>query len=69
MRGTAQRQYQSPPLSATLRNYLQNLAVFHCPEDQTLYPVEHTSYDWNMFLNGAPYDHPEDCGPRPPEHW
>ena len=49
-----------PSVTIRLAPYLQAKAVFQCPEDRTLFPVEQTSYEWNMFLNGASYDHPED---------
>ena len=28
-----------------------------------MFAVEQTSYEWNMFLNGASYDRPEDWSP------
>ena len=28
-----------------------------------MFPVEGTSFEWNMYLNGASYDHPEDWSP------
>ncbi len=34
--------------------------LFKCPEDRTVFPVEQTSYEWNMYLNSASYGHPED---------
>ena len=42
---------------------LKTTNVFKCPADLILFPEEHTSYEWNMFLNGASYDHPEDWSP------
>jgi prepilin-type N-terminal cleavage/methylation domain-containing protein len=48
-----------PPLSSTLQPYLGPRQVFHCPADRTIFPVEQTSYEWNGWLNGAPYDQPE----------
>ena len=52
-----------PSLTTMLGPYLKAKAVFQCPEDRTLFPIEQTSYEWNMFLNGASYDHPEDWSP------
>jgi hypothetical protein len=50
-------------VSTILLPYLRTKAVFQCPEDRTLFPTEQTSFEWNMFLNGASYDHPEDWSP------
>jgi prepilin-type N-terminal cleavage/methylation domain-containing protein len=50
-------------ITAVLGPYLQAKAVFLCAEDRTIFPTEQTSYEWNMFLNGASYDHPEDWTP------
>ncbi len=53
----------SPPLAAittTLMPYLKAAEVFHCPADHTIFPAEGTSYEWNGWLNGASYSHPED---------
>ena len=52
-----------PSLTVTLNPYLKTKAVFQCPEDRLLFPFEQTSYEWNMYLNGASYDHPEDWSP------
>ena len=52
-----------PSFAVVLGPYLQTKAIFHCLEDRTLFPTEQTSYEWNMFLNGASYDHPEDWSP------
>ena len=52
-----------PAVSTMLAHYLRTKAIFQCPEDRVLFPVEQTSYEWNMFLNGASYDHPEDWSP------
>ena len=49
-----------PSLMVVLGPYLKTKAVFKCPEDRTLFPAEQTSYEWNMYLNGASYGHPED---------
>lgn len=52
-----------PAISKTLQPSLKTKAIFQCPEDQTLFPVEQTSYEWNMLLNGASYDNPESWSP------
>ena len=52
-----------PSMTVMLRPYLKTKAVFQCPEDRVLFPVEQTSYEWNMHLNGASYGHPEDWSP------
>jgi prepilin-type N-terminal cleavage/methylation domain-containing protein len=49
-----------PSLVSVLIPELKTTNIFKCPGDQTLFPKEHTSYEWNMFLNGASYDHPEE---------
>jgi prepilin-type N-terminal cleavage/methylation domain-containing protein len=50
-------------LTAVLAPQLQAKAVFQCPEDRTIFPREQTSYEWNIFLNGASYDRPQDWSP------
>jgi prepilin-type N-terminal cleavage/methylation domain-containing protein len=52
-----------PSMVVVFEPYLKTKAVFQCPEDRSLFPVEQTSYEWNAFLNGASYDHPEDWSP------
>ena len=52
-----------PSIAIVLAPYLQAKAVFQCPEDRTLFPKEQTSYEWNLYLNGASYDAPEDWSP------
>jgi prepilin-type N-terminal cleavage/methylation domain-containing protein len=52
-----------PSITVPLLPYLKNKAIFQCPADRTMFPVEQTSYEWNMYLNGASYDHPEDWSP------
>jgi len=49
-----------PSITTTLTPYAKAQGVFHCPADQTIFPREQTSYEWNGWLNGASYDHPED---------
>ena len=57
-----------PSITAVLGPYLQAKAVFQCPEDRTLFPTEQTSYEWNMFLNGASYDAPRGLVPGDAGH-
>jgi prepilin-type N-terminal cleavage/methylation domain-containing protein len=52
-----------PSLTIMLCPYLKTKTVFQCPEDRVLFPIEQTSYEWNMYLNGASYGHPEDWSP------
>jgi prepilin-type N-terminal cleavage/methylation domain-containing protein len=52
-----------PSLITVLGPYLQAKAIWQCLADRTIYPVEQTSYEWNMFLNGASYDRPQDWSP------
>lgn len=49
-----------PSIAITLHHYLGPAEIFHCPADRTLFTVEQTSYEWDGWLNGASYDHPED---------
>ena len=51
------------PITSALAPYLRAKAIWHCPEDKKEFAVEQTSYEWNAFLNGASYDHPEDWSP------
>jgi prepilin-type N-terminal cleavage/methylation domain-containing protein len=51
------------PITSTLDAYLQAKSVWRCPDDQTYFTREQTSYEWNMFLNGASYDRPEEWSP------
>lgn len=52
-----------PAISVPLLPYLKGTNIFQCPADQTMFPVEGISYEWNMYLNGASYDHPENWSP------
>ena len=52
-----------PSMTITLNPYLKTKAVFQCPEDRLLFPIEQTSYEWNIYLNGASYGHPENWSP------
>ncbi len=48
-----------PPITTTLFPGPGTNRVFHCPSDHKLFPVEGTSYEWNFWLNGAPYSAPQ----------
>lgn len=52
-----------PAITVPLLPYLKNPEIFRCPADKVMFPVEQTSYEWNMYLNGSSYDHPEDWSP------
>jgi len=52
-----------PSIMAVLGPYLQSKPIWQCPADRTFFPAEQTSYEWNMFLNGASYDRPEEWSP------
>lgn len=50
-------------INVALAPFLPVKAVWHCPADQTDYATEQTSYEWNQYLNGAPYSKPEHWSP------
>jgi prepilin-type N-terminal cleavage/methylation domain-containing protein len=50
------------PITTTLMPYAKAQGVFRCPADHKFFACEQTSYEWNTYLNGAPYDHPEGTG-------
>jgi prepilin-type N-terminal cleavage/methylation domain-containing protein/prepilin-type processing-associated H-X9-DG protein len=52
-----------PSLPSLLLTYAGSKDVFKCPADSSMFAREATSYEWNAFLNGAPYDRPEDWTP------
>jgi prepilin-type N-terminal cleavage/methylation domain-containing protein len=52
-----------PSIVTTLALQLQSKAIWQCPADHTFFTTEQTSYEWNAFLNGASYDHPQDWSP------
>ena len=52
-----------PAITGPLLPYLKNQDIVRCPADQAMFQVEGTSYEWNMYMNGASYDHPEDWSP------
>ncbi|MCP5526215.1 MAG: type II secretion system protein [Verrucomicrobiales bacterium] len=48
------------PLTTALAPFLHASNVFKCPGDRATFAREGTSYEWNIFLNGASYDRPEE---------
>lgn len=48
-----------PPITVTLFPQQKTNKLFQCPTDRKIYPVELTSYEWNFWLNDAPYSAPE----------
>jgi len=48
-----------PPITTTLFANQKTNKVFWCPADQTTFPAELTSYEWNFWLNDAPYSAPQ----------
>ena len=53
------QQSNLPPITVTLFPGQQTNQLFRCPLDRHIYPVEHTSYEWNFWLNNAPYSEPQ----------
>ncbi len=53
------QQSNLPPITVTLFSNQKTNKLFKCPSDNTLFPVETTSYEWNFWLNGAPYSAPQ----------
>lgn len=49
----------APPITTTLFAGQKTNQLFRCPSDNTIFPVEQTSYEWNFWLNGAPYSAPD----------
>lgn len=48
-----------PPITTTLFPGQPTNKLFQCPGDRTLFPAEWTSYEWNFWLNDAPYSAPQ----------
>jgi prepilin-type N-terminal cleavage/methylation domain-containing protein len=48
-----------PPLTTTLFPEQKTNQLFRCPMDRDIFRVELTSYEWNFWLNGAPYSAPQ----------
>ena len=50
---------QLPPITTTLFEQQKTNKLFQCPLDRKIFPVELTSYEWNFWLNDAPYSAPQ----------
>jgi prepilin-type N-terminal cleavage/methylation domain-containing protein len=48
-----------PPITTTLFATPKTNNVFKCPADNQIFPEELTSYEWNFWLNDAPYSAPQ----------
>ena len=48
-----------PPITTTLFANQKTNRLFQCPSDRTFFASELTSYEWNFWLNNAPYSAPE----------
>ncbi|HWD94340.1 MAG TPA: type II secretion system protein [Verrucomicrobiae bacterium] len=48
-----------PPITTTLFANPKTNHLFQCPSDRSLFDTELTSYEWNFWLNDAPYSAPE----------
>jgi len=48
-----------PPITTTLFPNQKTNKLFCCPADTTIYPTELTSYEWDFWLNDAPYTAPQ----------
>lgn len=48
-----------PPITTTLFSNQKTNQLFKCPSDRTLFAQETTSYEWNFWLNNAPYSAPQ----------
>jgi prepilin-type N-terminal cleavage/methylation domain-containing protein len=47
------------PITTTLFSNQKTNRLFYCPADNDIYPSELTSYEWNFWLNDAPYTAPQ----------
>lgn len=53
------QQPKLPPITITLFSNQPTNKLFKCPADNKVFPTENTSYEWNFWLNGAPYSAPQ----------
>jgi prepilin-type N-terminal cleavage/methylation domain-containing protein len=53
------QQSNLPPITTTLFPNQKTNLLFKCPVDRHIFPVEQTSYEWNFWLNDAPYAEPQ----------
>lgn len=52
------QQSNLPPITITLFNNQPTNRLFKCLADNRVFAAENTSYEWNFWLNGAPYSAP-----------
>lgn len=53
------QQTSLPPITTTLFNNQPTNRLFRCLADRKVFAAENTSYEWNFWLNGAPYSAPQ----------
>jgi prepilin-type N-terminal cleavage/methylation domain-containing protein len=53
------QQTNLPPITTTLFPGQETNHLFDCPADNRIFPLERTSYQWNFWLNDAPYSAPQ----------
>ena len=56
-----------PSIAATLFPGQKTNQLFACPSDRTIFPMEQISYEWNFWLNGAPFLQPQSANLNPDE--
>ncbi len=47
------------PIMVALGPHLGSRDIWKCPAERVYFAREKTSYEWNIYLNGASYDRPE----------
>jgi len=53
------QQSNLPPITTALFPNQRTNQLFKCPVDNRIFPTELTSYEWNFWLNDAPYSEPQ----------
>ena len=53
------QQSNLPPITTTLFHNQPTNRLFKCLADKKAFAAENTSYEWNFWLNGAPYSAPQ----------
>ncbi len=53
------QQSNLPPITITLFHNQPTNRLFKCLADSKVFTAENTSYEWNFWLNGAPYSAPQ----------
>lgn len=53
------QQSNLPPITVTLFANQRTNQLFKCRADNKVFAAENTSYEWNFWLNGAPYSAPQ----------